>query len=74
MSAKKYGIALFFVGVFFLFVHTTLPFLWGLLGVPSAYPLFSNEGIWAFLPGFTPAIGGLLLLLGGILYGKETRR
>jgi len=74
MLAKKSGIALFFVGVFFLLVHTTLPFLWGLIGVPSAYPLVSSVGIWAVLPAFTPPIGGLLMVMGGILYGKEIRR
>ncbi len=73
MSAKTSGRALFFVGVFFLFVHTTLPFLWALLGVPSAYPLASSEGIWALLPAFSPPIGALLVVLGAILYGKEIR-
>jgi hypothetical protein len=74
MITKKIGIGLFFTGVFFLLVHTTIPFLWGLIGVPSAYPLVSSEGILALLPAFTPPIGGLLMVLGGILYGKLMRR
>jgi hypothetical protein len=78
MLTKKSGIALFCVGVFFFFffffVHTTLPFLSGLLGVPSAYPLVSREGVWALLPAFTPPIGGLLMVLGGMLYGREIWR
>lgn len=74
MSTKKIGVVLFFVGVFFLSVHTTLPFLWALVGVPLAYPLGSNKGIWAALSFFTPAIGGLLMVLGGIVYGREERR
>lgn len=74
MFAKKFGIALFFIGVFFLFVHTTLPFLWSFLGMSSAYPLTSSEGVWAILPGFTPPIGGFLLILAGLIYGKEETR
>jgi hypothetical protein len=74
MLTKKPGIVIFFIGVFFLFIHTTLPFLWGLIGVPSAYPLVSSKGIWAMLPAFTPPIGGLLMIMGGIIYGKEIRR
>jgi hypothetical protein len=74
MLSKKIGLALFVVGVFCLFVHTTLPFIWALFGIPATYPLTSSRGIWAFLPGFTPAIGALILVLGGILYGKEVRR
>jgi len=73
MSTKKIGLALFFVGIFFLFVHTTLPFLWALVGVPIAYPLASNEGIWGALSFFTPALGGLVMVLGGIVYGREER-
>lgn len=71
MSTKKIGVALFFVGVFFLFVHTTLPFLWALVGVPIAYPLASTKGIWAALSFFTPALGALIMVLGGIVYGRE---
>jgi len=74
MLNKKFGNALFFIGLIFLFVHTTLPFLWSLLGIPSAYPLTSSEGFWAILPAFTPPIGGLLLVLAGLLHGKEEWR
>ena len=74
MLPKKLGIALFSVGVFFLFIHTTLPFLWALVGVPLAYPLTSSRGILAFLPGFTPAIGATLMVVGGMIYGRKARR
>ena len=73
MPATQFGLALFCAGVFSLFVHTTLPFLWALFGIPAAYPLVSSQGIGAFLAGFTPPIGGLLMLLGGIVYGKQGR-
>jgi len=73
MLTKKFGIALFVIGGFFLFIHSILPFLWNLLGIPSAYPLTSSEGIWFILPAFTLPIGGILLILAGLLYGKEER-
>ena len=71
MFTRRAGMLLFLTGVFFLLVHTTLPFLWSLAGIPSAYPLISSMGIGAFLPGFTPPIGALMIVLGGILYGRR---
>jgi len=71
---RKAGTLLFFVGAFTLSVHTVLPFLWNLFGIPTPYPLISREGIGAFLPGFTPPIGGLLMLLAGFLYSQDNKR
>lgn len=74
MRAKKLGLSLFSVGAFFVFVHTTLPFLWALVGIPLAYPLTATKGILAVLPGFTPAIGAILMVVGGLIHGREARR
>lgn len=71
MSTRGAGIVLFLIGVFTLSVHTVLPFLWNLSGIPAPYPLISSVGIGAFLPGFTPPIGGLLMLLAGMLYSRR---
>jgi hypothetical protein len=71
MYTRLVGMALFLIGVFLLLVHTTLPLLWSLAGIPEAYPLISSNGIEAFLPGFTPPIGALIMLLGGIVYGRR---
>jgi len=73
MQAKILGLSIFSVGVFLVFVHTTLPFLWALVGIPLSYPLTSNEGILLILSGFTPPIGALLMILGGLFYGREGR-
>lgn len=73
MQAKILGLSLFSVGVFLVFVHTTLPFLWALVGIPLAYPLTPTEGIMETLPGFTPPIGAILMVLGGLIYGREAR-
>ena len=74
MQTKKLGLSLFFVGVFFMFVHTVLPFLWGLVGIPFAYPLRATEGVLAILQGFTPPIGALLMVIGAMTYGREAGR
>jgi hypothetical protein len=69
MQNKRIGLALFALGAFFVFVHTTLTFLWALAGITLDYPLTSTEGVLSILPGFTPAIGALLLVVGGLVYG-----
>ena len=73
-QAKRLGLSFFSVGAFFMFVHTTLPFLWALVGIPLAYPLTTTQGMLAILPGFTPAIGALLMVVGGLIYGREATR
>jgi len=59
------------LGVVLLHVHTKLPFLWGLVGIPWDYPLRVPEGALAMLGGFTPPIGALLMVIGALMYGRE---
>jgi hypothetical protein len=73
MQAKILALSLFSVGVFLVFVHTTLPFLWALMGIHLAYPLWPTEGMLVILPGFTPPIGAMFMVLGGLIYGREAR-
>jgi hypothetical protein len=78
MSGKNLGLAFFFVGTFALHAYQTLSFLWYLVGVPLAYPLVAlleGLGTYAagFAMGFSPLIGLLLMVLGGLIYGRETR-
>lgn len=74
MLNRKLGMALFFLGGFLLLVHTTLPFLWALAGNPFPYPLTSSSGILWFLSGFTPAIGAIVIVIAGLIYGREKVR
>jgi len=74
VQTKKLGLFLFFVGVFLMFVHTALPFLWFLVGIPFTFPLVATEGVLAILPAFTPPIGALLMVIGAMTYGRETGR
>lgn len=74
MLAKTSGLSLFSVGVFLMFVYTVLPFLWALVGIPLSFPLMAEKGVLAMLPGFTPPIGAVLMVIGAIIYGREARR
>jgi len=74
MSAKRPGTVVFVVGAVVLLVHTALPFFWGLVGLPPTRLLESGDGLWAAVPAVTVSVGGLLMVVGGLLYGKEARR
>lgn len=74
MKIQRLGLIIFLIGVFFLLMHTVLPFLWSVVGIPAPYPLSSNEGFLFYLQGFSPPIGAILLVVGGLLHSdiKET--
>jgi hypothetical protein len=74
MANKRLGVALFSVGTFAIVVHTILPFLWALLSIPMPYPLAAAEGPLAYLSGFTPPIGALLMVIAGLVFGRQERR
>jgi len=74
MQGQKLGLVFFALGAFLVHVHTTLVFLWAVVGMPlAAYPLLL-KGINPYIPGFTPAIGAVLLVVGSLIYGREARR
>lgn len=62
--------ALYWSGVFLLFVHTTGPALWQVLGLPGAYPLASTKGLLGLAAGFTPPLGAASMLLAGFVQGS----
>lgn len=73
MQHRILGLSLFYIGVALMLVHTTLPFLWELARIPWAYPLTSTKGILLILSGFTPPIGALFMVVGGLIYGRRVR-
>ncbi len=74
MTSRRFGIILFFAGTFSLLVHTTLPFLWALVGIRTPYPLTAAVGPLSYLPGLTPPLGALLMVIGGLIFGREKAR
>ena len=71
MGSKRLGVILFFAGAFALLVHTALPFLWAVAGIRTSYPLTAAEGPLSYLPGFTPPLGALAMVIGGLIFGRQ---
>jgi len=73
MQGRRLGLSIFAVGVFFLFVITTVSFLWRLVGVPWTYPLTPTEGsvMLISLPALAPPLGAALMVVGGLVYGRK---
>lgn len=74
MRRQPAAYLLFGSGVLLLFIHTTLPALWQLFGPPGDYPLASTEGPLVMASGFTPVVGAVLMLFGGLVHGSRPRR
>jgi hypothetical protein len=66
------ALCLFWLGVFLLFVHTTMPALWQLAGLSAPYPLASNEGLLGLSAGFTPPLGAAMIFAAGFLGGPAS--
>lgn len=73
MQGKKLGLVFFVLGVLFIHLYTTVPFLWALLGISLAYPLTVAKEVPSTLPGFAPIIGGVLLVVGSLIYGQKVK-
>ena len=69
MPRKTVAHILFGIGVLLLEIHTTIPFLWRILGLPMPYP-FSQSIILFYAQGFTPIFGAFCLLAAGLVYEK----
>lgn len=74
VARRRAGLAVFWLGVFLLFVHTTLPALWELFGPRTPYPLSSLSRLGAIATGFTPPLGAALMVVAGVLAGPHTTR
>ena len=79
MSGKNLGLVFFFVGTFVLHAYQTLSFLWYLVGIPLDYQLVVllrglGEYTLGFVMGFSPLIGLLLMVVGGLIYGREASK
>lgn len=75
MSGKNLSLVFFFVGTFVLHAYQTLSFLWYLVGIPLDYPLVTllkglGEYTLGFVMGFSPLFGLLLMVVGGLIYGR----
>ncbi|MFC1513665.1 hypothetical protein ACFL5P_01520 [candidate division KSB1 bacterium] len=73
MANKRVGLTVFFIGVFFLHMNSTIGFLWLLIGLPAPAPPEPSTGIQALLPGFITPLGALIMITGGLIYGLSRK-
>ena len=74
MTSKRLGLAVFALGALILHLYTTLLYLWALVTHSlRTFPLMLPVSMLALI-GFTPPIGALLLVVGGLIYGRQVRR
>lgn len=70
MKREWLAYGLFGLGAFFLAIHTVVPALWTLFGLAGPPPLTGESGVLYFLPGFSPPLGAVAMLLAGLAYTK----
>ncbi len=74
MWTQRLGVAIFVLGALILHLYTTLLYLWALVNMSlRTFPLMLPSQMRGLI-GFTPPIGALLLVIGGLLYGLQGRR
>jgi len=73
MQSKRWGLVFFVLGIFSMHVPVTLSFVWALAGIPLAYPLPVNEGPLFILSGYGLPIGAVLMVIGGLIYGRKPK-
>jgi len=73
MKHETWGKVIFILGIIVMFLYTAFSFLWAMSGVSLPYPLSlegKSELVGAFA-FFAPPIGALLMVTGGLIYGKK---
>lgn len=73
MNHEQWGKVVFVLGIIVMFLYTTFSFLWAMAGISTPYPLEIKSGselVGAFA-FFAPPIGALLMVVGGLIYGKK---
>ena len=75
MKHEKLGIVIFVLGILSMFVYTAFSFLWAFSGTSSAYPLAikSSSELVGAMVFFSPPIGALLMVIGGLVHGLKSK-
>ncbi|MBU0545839.1 hypothetical protein KKA13_01120 [Patescibacteria group bacterium] len=74
MQTKTLGKIIFFIGILTMFVYSAFSFLWALSGIPLPYPLAGESDLFGLFALMTPPIGALLMVIGGLIYGKKIKK
>ena len=73
MNRARIAALVFAFGCILLVLHSTLPFLWSLVGIQAEYPLFFHSGPADVIQGFTPPLGLVAMLIAGLIYGGQRK-
>jgi len=75
MKSKTWGLVLFALGIFFMYAFNMVNFWLMLMGIVPLMTLFRTLPTNAvlMLMGYTPPIGAVLMVIGGLIYGRKTR-
>jgi hypothetical protein len=77
MGTKRWGLAVFTLGVFFMHILMTVNFWLIVVGiVPDAtlYGIVPSTSTWGGLAwGLGPPVGAVLMVIGGFIYGRRAK-
>jgi hypothetical protein len=74
MRTRTLGLSVFFLGLLVASFTTVLGFVWLLAGLPVPQAQAEPTAAAAILGGFITPVGILLMVVGGLVYGKKERR
>jgi hypothetical protein len=74
MRTTTLGIVIFCLGILIACYTTVLGFIWLLVGLPAPGAQTELTVTAAVLGGFITPFGALLMVIGGLVYGKKERR
>jgi len=63
---------MFIIALLLMHYHSTIHFVWSLLGIPYEFPLDPTEGWWALLKGFLPAGALWIIFFAGLITKHKT--
>ena len=73
MTKKKISLIMFVVAMILFHYHSTVHYIWALLGIKAEFPLDPVEGFWALLKGFLPAGALWIVFFAGLISKKKNK-
>ncbi|UCE40176.1 MAG: hypothetical protein JSV17_11995 [Candidatus Aminicenantes bacterium] len=74
MNSKTIGLIVFFLGLVIINWTTTIGFIWLLAGLPAPKMPAEPTVMAAIFGGSITPFGAVLMVVGGLVYGKKERR
>lgn len=67
MDRSKIALIMFIVAMVLFHYHSTVHYIWALIGIKATFPLDPVEGDWALLKGFLPAGALWIIFFAGVI-------